>query len=61
VLWYFTENVKSITNIEIKRSRRDDRDGEPHEIICMMIDGMDEMKLVIPKLINLMKSYSNGS
>ena len=48
MLWYFTEkNVKSITNIEIKRSRRDEK--EPYEIVYMIIDGMDEMKLMIPK------------
>jgi hypothetical protein len=33
---------------------------KPNEIVCMIIDGMDQMKLMIPKLINVMKAYSSA-
>ena len=34
--------------------------NNPRRYACLIIDGMDQMKLLIPQLLNIMKAYSSA-
>jgi hypothetical protein len=32
----------------------------PKQNVCLIVDGMDQMKLMVPQLLNVMKAYSSA-
>jgi hypothetical protein len=54
------ENKYSREEREVYYRHRQKAKTNPKQNVCLIIDGMDQMKLMVPKLLNVMKAYSSA-